>query len=968
MNQRHLLMRTAMMMLLAMFTTIEVGAQTTSTYRYSFCTWDSKKNTVTKSPALATAYDLTSKTNVQNSTFTNEGGKWGVSGNVVHTGRLFVHHDTQLILANGATLTAQQGIYIKEGVTLTIYANSDVETEMGKILAYGEGSDWAAIGGNKNAKAGKLIIHGGNITAEAKHNNAAGIGGGNGEDSGMEAITIYSGKITAKGKSSGAGIGGGQHNDKWGTITIYSGTIDATGGRYGAGIGGGEDRGGWDTNIYNGTVTAQGGEYGAGIGGGIEGDGGNLHFFGGTVTATGGGSAAGIGGGEGGNGGNIIIDGGNITATGGKGMTLASDWGYGDLSEGAGIGGGSGGEGGTITINDGDIEAYGAGNLFSAAGIGGGAFARGGKVTINGGTIYARGGEGANWDCGSPGIGSGYAGGRFDITINGGSLELKSGTGAATIGYKQGLYSNRLTLNPNMAVTISQKKIKIERDKRKDYLTRCMLYNENTGELKEGRETYYFAFSTIKACKHPAADFTYTLSDDNSKHVAQCKYCSYTKEPEAHDAQTNTPCSKCGYESQVYTITSIMPNHAGTDYEGVGTNVVAGSDYYLPECTKEVTDMEFVGWLVGGDMPATFETNDEEVASLKAPGDKLTVNSSVNVYARYRYKYTEAWGWTPDHANATLHVKLESASGPGQLISGVTVSTEDSKEPTASTVGYVSRTATATYKPNGYTYTFTDTWSEPLYYALSLTEEDNTDAIDASAGNMVTATLTGRTLFKDGAWNTLCLPFDVKDGDDTDVLTFTGTPLVGATVMELSDASIDNGTLTLNFSEAIKIKAGHPYLIKWDKPSGYDGHESDYDLSPSNLVFSGVTINTDASTEVTFEDIKFVGTYAPFEITAENKDNILYIGSANKIGHSKNARTLRSFRAHFELTNPAAAPVRTVVVDYGEEEIATEIISMEDGRSQMEDDSWYTLSGIRLDGKPTEKGIYLFNGKKVVIK
>jgi hypothetical protein len=38
-------------------------------------------------------------------------------------------------------------------------------------------------------------------------------------------------------------------------------------------------------------------------------------------------------------------------------------------------------------------------------------------------------------------------------------------------------------------------------------------------------------------------------------------------------------------------------------------------------------------------------------------------------------------------------------------------------------------------------------------------------------------TLADRTLFKDGAWNTLCLPFDLS--------SLTGTPLEGATLMEL---------------------------------------------------------------------------------------------------------------------------------------------------------------------------------------
>ena len=29
---------------------------------------------------------------------------------------------------------------------------------------------------------------------------------------------------------------------------------------------------------------------------------------------------------------------------------------------------------------------------------------------------------------------------------------------------------------------------------------------------------------------------------------------------------------------------------------------------------------------------------------------------------------------------------------------------------------------------------------------------------------------------------------------------------------------------------------------------------------------------------------------------------------------------------------------------------------------------WYTLDGRRLSGKPTKKGLYIVNGKKVVIK
>ena len=31
-------------------------------------------------------------------------------------------------------------------------------------------------------------------------------------------------------------------------------------------------------------------------------------------------------------------------------------------------------------------------------------------------------------------------------------------------------------------------------------------------------------------------------------------------------------------------------------------------------------------------------------------------------------------------------------------------------------------------------------------------------------------------------------------------------------------------------------------------------------------------------------------------------------------------------------------------------------------------EGWYTLQGVKLDSAPTEKGIYIFNGKKVMVK
>lgn len=205
---------------------------------------------------------------------------------------LDIDGDVKIILMNGKTMNAHNGIRIKTDKKLTIYGQSG---NKGKIKADG------SIGGKDDIYAGELIIHGGNIDCKsASHNNAA-IGSGNGSrnsKAGFKAITIYGGDITAIGEPGAAGIGAGQecNDDYQGPITIYNGTVNATGGKNGAGIGGGEESGNGPIYIYGGSVTATGGELGAGIGAGEDSHLCNdIYILGGNVKASGGEKADGIG-------------------------------------------------------------------------------------------------------------------------------------------------------------------------------------------------------------------------------------------------------------------------------------------------------------------------------------------------------------------------------------------------------------------------------------------------------------------------------------------------------------------------------------------------------------------------------------------------------------------------------------------------------------------------------------------------
>ena len=257
-------------------------------------------------------------------------------------------------------------------------------------------------------------------------------------------------------------------------------------------------------------------------------------------------------------------------------------------------------------------------------------------------------------------------------------------------------------------------------------------------------------------------------------------------------------------------------------------------------------------------------------------------------------------------------------------------------------------------------------------------DADNTSAIATATtlctgGKTLAVQLSGHTLYKDGYWNTLCLPFSVTDGDTNDGLTFSGTPLEGATVMELnsSTSNLDGkGQLTLNFSDATSIEAGKPYIVKWQKAADYDADPTAYDIV--NPVFSNVTVDK-INNDVDFSGGTFMGNYKPLEITVtgdnpnRNDYVVLAVGTnGNMLGYVNTNRTLGAFHAYFYIPanggNPGAS---SFVLNADDESTQTGIGHTEITEITENSDAWYTLDGRKLQGKPTQKGIYIYKGKKV---
>lgn len=192
------------------------------------------------------------------------------------------------------------------------------------------------------------------------------------------------------------------------------------------------------------------------------------------------------------------------------------------------------------------------------------------------------------------------------------------------------------------------------------------------------------------------------------------------------------------------------------------------------------------------------------------------------------------------------------------------------------------------------------------------------------------------------------LKYTVKEGWNTITLPFAATDLSvfgeGAKAYEL----IGYNDGALNFKAAETLKAGSPYVLYVETAAEANG----------NFKFKGVDITATEPATVGFNDAKFVATYAPMAAgTMTGKYGV--VPSTGKIQKGGANATMKGFRAYFEL--PTSANGARMIID-GEDvtAISSIITDAENGNAI------YNLNGQRVNA--ATKGVYIINGKKMIIK
>ena len=250
-------------------------------------------------------------------------------------------------------------------------------------------------------------------------------------------------------------------------------------------------------------------------------------------------------------------------------------------------------------------------------------------------------------------------------------------------------------------------------------------------------------------------------------------------------------------------------------------------------------------------------------------------------------------------------------------------------------------------------------WSATQEFALLTlgSDADNAEILFNNYGRQAHVTLDGRTLYADGTWNTICLPFDL------DATQLAASPLAGADFRTLEGITVTTNSVELNFSAQgahDDLDGGYPWIIKWAA-----GGSDIVDPQFANVIINNELYSLSYEDATSGYSVNFKGTQAPKNFTAEDQ-SIAFIGANNELNYPLAGAKVGAFRGYFELGGFTLSGETTVKIFTGDlDEDPTGISEISE---ISENSDWYDLSGRKLAGKPSMKGIYVNGGRKVTVK
>lgn len=252
---------------------------------------------------------------------------------------------------------------------------------------------------------------------------------------------------------------------------------------------------------------------------------------------------------------------------------------------------------------------------------------------------------------------------------------------------------------------------------------------------------------------------------------------------------------------------------------------------------------------------------------------------------------------------------------------------------------------------------------------VTLTDGDNLSALETFAGK--TCTVAYSRSYTAGKSSTVCLPFAFAKGSVGTFYTFTGISKSGSEyIADMTEYTGDN------------LEANTPYLFLPSATGNVD-FGGTYAI-PASLT-AGSTVSGDWTFLGTYETVSW--TEAPTGIYGFSAQNVdaqgISQGEFVKVGAYVRIKPMRCYLKYDDgnsdyagarsMTRGAEAEqlpetIKVRLIGANGEVTSIGSLQTKTGEVTFDSDAWYTLEGVQLNGKPTRKGIYVNNGKKVIIK
>ena len=206
-------------------------------------------------------------------------------------------------------------------------------------------------------------------------------------------------------------------------------------------------------------------------------------------------------------------------------------------------------------------------------------------------------------------------------------------------------------------------------------------------------------------------------------------------------------------------------------------------------------------------------------------------------------------------------------------------------------------------------------------------------------------------------WNTMVLPFEVTVAELSQQLGY-------AIVNRVDKSKTTEGNVQFKL-EMQSIPANEPFCVK---TSAAIPNAKVLTFNDKLIVDGGMYPSVDAGM-----GYKFVGAYKNLTIDKDKSTYNFLRGDNVKWAHiggtSANTWTVVPFDAYVDLS-AASAPDMVTFTFQELDGSTTAIKNVEASVNEVNTvkTGWYTINGIKLQSAPVVKGIYIHNGKKVVVK